>query len=112
MLISELWKKTTAPVPSSVPIVPAPILIDNTKSFTTRVEFFENSLDSLNKKISFYLLKKSEVGAELKGKLLFSSYQLYNSYLFLNSRTNEGIEESWHYRKQYRTSEAILSLGR
>ena len=38
-----------------------------TKPITVRVEFYENSLDTLNKKVSLYLLKKNEASKEMKG---------------------------------------------
>ena len=52
-MLGDFWKK--------------PEEISLTKPITARVEFYENSLDTLNKKVSFYLLKKNEVSKEMKG---------------------------------------------
>jgi hypothetical protein len=56
-MLADLWKKPIAENPISKPIA-------------SRVEFYENSLDTLNKKIAFYLLKRTEIGKELKGNVL------------------------------------------
>lgn len=52
-MLGDIWKK---------PIDENPI----TKPVAIQLEFYENALDTLNKKIAFYLMKKVEVAAQVK----------------------------------------------
>ena len=53
-MLKDLFKK---------PIEENPI----TKPIAVRLEFYENSLDTLAKKITSYLIKKNEISSELQG---------------------------------------------
>jgi hypothetical protein len=57
MMLSDLWRK---------PLDDNPI----TKPVGARVDFFENSIDALNKKVTFYLMKRGEMSDEMRGTYL------------------------------------------
>ena len=85
-MLGDFWKK--------------PEEISLTKPIASRVEFYENSLDTLNKKVSFYLLKKNEANREMKGEWSIRD-SVSHRLTFIFDRTDEIPANGSRHRKKY-----------